>query len=297
MVPRRAAQQRLAALALPLPAGGLSLRGPDRGERPALQAGAGVRAAGHRHLRRRPLLDRRGPLREGRPDRRPGADHRAQRRARGGDDRRPAHAVVPQRVVVGRGAGRTRPSRRRRRVADPRLAPGAGRLQLHVGPGPDGAPPELLFCENETNDAADLRHRRDHAVSEGRHQRPRRRRRGDGQPGRDRHEGGRLVPARRRPGATAEIRLRLRPRPPALAPARPPTRRPPRRGVRRDDGRAPRRGRRVLRRPPRPGATADEAMVMRQAFAGMLWSKQFYAYDVARWLEGDPASRRRRASG
>jgi hypothetical protein len=27
---------------------------------------------------------------------------------------------------------------------------------------------------------------------------------------------------------------------------------------------------------------------MRQAFAGMLWSKQFYNYDVQRWLDGDP---------
>jgi hypothetical protein len=37
-----------------------------------------------------------------------------------------------------------------------------------------------------------------------------------------------------------------------------------------------------------PAATEDEALVMRQAFAGMLWSKQFYNYDVARWLDGDP---------
>jgi hypothetical protein len=36
-------------------------------------------------------------------------------------------------------------------------------------------------------------------------------------------------------------------------------------------------------------ASADEAAVMRQAFAGLLWSKQLYAYDVARWLDGDPA--------
>ena len=28
---------------------------------------------------------------------------------------------------------------------------------------------------------------------------------------------------------------------------------------------------------------------MRQAFAGMIWSKQFYKYDVRRWLKGDPA--------
>lgn len=33
----------------------------------------------------------------------------------------------------------------------------------------------------------------------------------------------------------------------------------------------------------------DERLVQRQAFAGMLWSKQFYAYDVEQWLRGDPA--------
>jgi hypothetical protein len=37
-------------------------------------------------------------------------------------------------------------------------------------------------------------------------------------------------------------------------------------------------------------ASEDEAMVLRQALAGMLWSKQFYHYDIARWLDGDPAS-------
>jgi hypothetical protein len=37
-----------------------------------------------------------------------------------------------------------------------------------------------------------------------------------------------------------------------------------------------------------PAATPEEALVMRQAFAGMLWSKQFYNYDVDRWLRGDP---------
>ena len=33
----------------------------------------------------------------------------------------------------------------------------------------------------------------------------------------------------------------------------------------------------------------DARMVQRQAFAGLLWSKQFYHYDVDRWLKGDPA--------
>src|SRR5256712_2248740 len=27
---------------------------------------------------------------------------------------------------------------------------------------------------------------------------------------------------------------------------------------------------------------------MRQALAGLLWSKQFYHYDIGRWLDGDP---------
>jgi hypothetical protein len=33
----------------------------------------------------------------------------------------------------------------------------------------------------------------------------------------------------------------------------------------------------------------DARMVMRQAYSGMLWSKQFYHYDVETWIEGDPA--------
>ena len=35
-------------------------------------------------------------------------------------------------------------------------------------------------------------------------------------------------------------------------------------------------------------ADADMRLVQRQAFAGLLWSKQFYCYDVAEWLDGDP---------
>ena len=33
----------------------------------------------------------------------------------------------------------------------------------------------------------------------------------------------------------------------------------------------------------------DRRMVQRQAYAGMLWSKQFYYYDVRHWINGDPA--------
>jgi hypothetical protein len=34
-----------------------------------------------------------------------------------------------------------------------------------------------------------------------------------------------------------------------------------------------------------PGASDDTAAVMRQALAGMLWSKQYFGFDVAKWLD------------
>jgi hypothetical protein len=46
------------------------------------------------------------------------------------------------------------------------------------------------------------------------------------------------------------------------------------------------------------GVKGDRGLVLRQALAGMLWSKQFFNYDVERWLDGDqgqpppPAERR-----
>jgi hypothetical protein len=45
--------------------------------------------------------------------------------------------------------------------------------------------------------------------------------------------------------------------------------------------------------------SADAANVMRQALAGMLWSKQFFNYDVDKWLEehgADPLNPKRRAA-
>jgi hypothetical protein len=38
-----------------------------------------------------------------------------------------------------------------------------------------------------------------------------------------------------------------------------------------------------------PDLSEDARRVQRQAFAGLLWSKQFYKYDVRTWLNGDPA--------
>ncbi len=45
-----------------------------------------------------------------------------------------------------------------------------------------------------------------------------------------------------------------------------------------------------------PGASAEDCAIQRQASAGLIWSKQFYHFDVGRWLDGDqvppPASRK-----
>src|SRR5262249_17359387 len=38
-----------------------------------------------------------------------------------------------------------------------------------------------------------------------------------------------------------------------------------------------------------PLLNAEEKSVTRQAYAGLLWSKQFYHYIVLDWLNGDPA--------
>jgi len=35
-------------------------------------------------------------------------------------------------------------------------------------------------------------------------------------------------------------------------------------------------------------SSSEERMIQRQALAGMIWCKQFYYYDVAQWLKGDP---------
>ena len=151
VVPRRRAQPRLEPLALPLPAARLPVRGPARRERPARQVRPGVRAARHRGVRRRPVLDRRGGLRQGRPDR--PADDRPghQRRARAGRPARAADGLVPQHLVVGRRA----PNRARATVADSVAVPHPflGELELLAGPGPDG----------HRADAAVLRERDQHA--------------------------------------------------------------------------------------------------------------------------------------
>ena len=112
--------------------------------RQPIAGGVRVRAARHRHLRRRPVLRRLRRVREGRSRRHPRPHHRAQSRTRSGPASRAADALVPQHVVLGR---------RRTEAVAPRGAPGAiARLHHELGEYwlyCDGDP-ELLFTENET---------------------------------------------------------------------------------------------------------------------------------------------------
>ena len=41
-----------------------------------------------------------------------------------------------------------------------------------------------------------------------------------------------------------------------------------------------------------PGCDEEARQIQRQAYAGLVWSRQFYWYDVRIWLEGDPAQPR-----
>jgi hypothetical protein len=163
--------------------------------------------------------------------------------------------------------------------------PFLGALQLLADPGPDGTVPTALFCENETN------HQRlygdtpitpypkdginDHVVSGADTVNPER-------------TGTKCAfwyKLHVQPGQTVELRLRLRPAESTTSVSDEPAF-----GAAFDDVLATRKAEadEFYAALTPSTASADEAMVMRQAFSGMLWSKQFYYYDVSRWLDGDP---------
>jgi hypothetical protein len=169
-------------------------------------------------------------------------------------------------------------------VRDHRLAG----YRLEAAPGPDGALPRALFCENDTNtrrvfgtdpltpypkDGIN-----DHVVAGAATVNP------DGFGTKAALDYSVAVPG----GGKAELRLRLH--------------RPP------DEGDAPAEAGHgwagaafdgvVAAREAdadefyaalAPAGTAPEAMrIVRQACAGLVWSKQMYPYDVRAWLDGDP---------
>ena len=162
--------------------------------------------------------------------------------------------------------------------------PQFGELEIVAAPGPDGSVPEMLFCDNETNTVRLFGEAdgpaypkdgiNDHVVSGL----------ATVNPERTGTKASFWYQVEVAAGATVELRVRLRPRTAERTevPA----------GLTNDFTDAV-----ALRRTEAdefyaeltpPDISADEALVMRQAFAGMLWSKQFFYYNVARWLDGDP---------
>ena len=169
--------------------------------------------------------------------------------------------------------------------------PFLGPLELIAGPAPDGTQPAAVFCENETNTARLFGAEpvtpypkdgiNDHVVSGA----------ATVNPDRTGTKAAFWYQVTVQPGATAELRLRLRPAP-AKAPTAKAAAASAAAGLGADFGTVM-AGRRAeadefYAELTPATASSDESMVMRQAFGGMLWSKQLYYYDVSRWLDGDP---------
>ena len=160
--------------------------------------------------------------------------------------------------------------------------PTLGRYRLLVEPGPGGAP-ELVFTENETNAellfgspnatrfVKDAFHA---AIVQGR---------GDAvNPARTGTKAAAVHRLTLAPGAKARLRLRLT----LVDESR--------------DGQDPfgdfdaivarrRAEADAFFEARTPALAPPERAIVRQAYAGLLWSKQFYHYDLQAWLEGDPS--------
>ncbi len=164
--------------------------------------------------------------------------------------------------------------------------PFLGQLELVAGTGTDSRVPEALFCENETNvtrlfgSAPATPYPKDGINDYVIFGAP------TVNPDRTGTKCAFWYKVTGPAGQTTELRLRLRP-----APAGPDSTGADALGAGFSQVMAARRAEadEFYAELTPPTASADEAMVMRQAFAGLLWSKQLFYYDVTRWLDGDPA--------
>ncbi len=158
-----------------------------------------------------------------------------------------------------------------------------GRFTLDVGVGPDGTQPELLFTDNETN-AERLFGARNESpyVKDAFHDRVVHGRASAVNPGLT----GTKACAWYRldiPGG-GEVAVRLRLAPSGAAPAEPFGK-----GFEATFADRIREADEFYGRAIPEGLTPAERLVSRQAYSGLLWSKQFYHYVVKEWLEGDPS--------
>ena len=258
----------------------------------ARRPGLRVRAARHRHLRRGPLLRHLHRVRQGRPGR-PVHPHRGvQPRARPGAAAHAAAPVVSQHLGLGAGRLGTRqrlrtvhPARPRRPPASSASSPTTSALALTNIPASYRLGPPLplrprrrrrpVHLQRDQRPAR-LRPRRQvpPPVRQGRLPPPRRQRRGLPQPRARRHQGRPALRLRRRAAG------RLRRAPPAAV----------RRTATTTRSATSTPSSPAARPRPTPFTTPsirrtrneDERRVQRQAFAGLLWTKQSYLFDVQR---------------
>ena len=243
------------------------------------------------------LVRRRGRVRQGEPGRHPGPAAGHEPRAGGGADPAPAHALVPEHWSWGRGG--QRPRLRPDRATDGTGGqpdrglidrPSLARTTGSAGSGSTSTA-RASCCSPRTSrtpsgcGARPIRSRTSRTPSIGPSSTASLRPANPEQTGSKaasrhrlviaagRHRDAPLAPPARLGGAA----------PSRLAPD-------PFDGFEADLRRPDRRSRRVLRRRSAgDDLTADERLVQRQAFAGLIWCKQFYHYDVDEWLDGDPA--------
>ena len=199
----------------------------------------------------------------------PDPSHRPQSRAGSGDAAPAADALVPQHLVL---AGRHGEALLRAAEANGGTAIEARHEQLGTAPACERDDLPVLFTENETNLATDLRPAKAAALPPRTASTTTSCRAGDGgEPGADGHQGG--------------VHWRSRSRPAGGSAAAPPARRRGRGvpfGAEYDRILDARRAEadEFYRAVTPTSFTEDEAQVIRQALAGMLWSKQSYLYDV-----------------
>ena len=262
----------------------------------ARRAGARVRAARHRHLRRGPLLRHRHRIRQGRARRHRDPHRGVQSRPERGAAAHPAASVVPQHL----GLGPVLEPPGRRSAAAPTAATvsawstddtgvaDAGDRSGRLSPRPRAPltrPPGGTAPVHRQRDQRRARLWRRPPARAGRSSRtPFTATSSTASRASTRATVGTKAALHYRfdavpPGGSAVLRLRLSDRATEQAPLgdvdeviasaeRP-----------RPTSSTPRSIRRT--------ASADERRVQRQALAGLLWTKQSYLFDVQRWLDGD----------
>ena len=271
LLPRLHADPLVHEVPLQVPAARVPLPRPRRDEPAADAGGARIRAPRHGDLRRRPLLRRLPRVREGGPGRHPDPRHGPQPRPGSGPAAAPADAVVPEHLVVGGRGREAGPARGRAGRSWPPIpswastrSPATARRscssrRTRATPRGSGASrtrrPTSRTRSTATSSPASVtrstrrrRGRRPRRATSSRCRRAAARSSSSAWPT-ARRAGTFGAPSRRRSGSGS-------PTPTSSTTGSRPAR-----------------------------SSEDERRVHRQALAGMLWTKQYYYFDLDRWLK------------